>query len=117
MVDQGFVVPKAPEVSSLAAHDACVDSGAMTFLLMIIGTIEAFSYAAIAEMMLGETDREPGDYKFDAFGFLDKSNPTYSDARAARYRNIELEHCRAAMLGFSGMVTASAMYEHPFPYY
>ncbi len=39
-VDLGFRVPYAPEVSSLAAHDATVDKGPMTFLLLVLSVIE-----------------------------------------------------------------------------
>ena len=32
------------------------------------------------------------------------------------YSEVELTHCRAAMLAFSGMVTQSALFETGFPY-
>ena len=99
MVDNGWLAPGAPAVSSVAAHDVTVKSGHMLFLLFVVGVFEALSYNAIAEMMSGETDRKPGD-----------------TATQAKYALAEITHCRAAMLGFSGMVTAAALGK-PFPYF
>ena len=111
LVDMGFYAPYAPKVSSLAAHDATVKTGHMLFLLFVIGIFEALSYNAIAEMMSGETDRKPGDYGIP-FRFC-KPGDT---ATQEKYTLQEVVHGRAAMLGFSGMVTASALTEAPFPY-
>jgi len=43
--------------------------------------------------------------------------PSQDEAKAARYAAVETAHCRGAMLAFSGVVTASAMFEKPFPYF
>jgi len=110
-VDAGVWAPGAPHVSSLAAHDATVRTGHMLFLLFVVGIFEALSYNAIAQMLSGETDREPGDY-----GIGWKFCKPGDTATQERYREAEITHCRAAMLGFSGMVTASALTEGPFPY-
>ena len=64
-VDLGFRAPGAPAVSSLAAHDVTVASGHMLALLITIGVFEFIGYAAIYEMLSGESDRAPGDYGFD----------------------------------------------------
>ena len=63
-VDLGFRAPGAPAVSSLAAHDVTVASGHMLALLITIGVFEFIGYAAIYEMLSGESDRAPGDYGF-----------------------------------------------------
>jgi hypothetical protein len=110
-VDCGIRVPYAPAVSSLAAHDVTVKGGQMLLLLFVIAIFEAVSYSAIGEMMSGETDREPGDYGID-WQYC-KPGDT---ATQAKYRLAEITHCRAAMIGFSGMVTQAALTEGPFPY-
>ena len=40
-----------------------------------------------------------------------------SDEEVMRMKFYEIVHCRAAMLAFGGLVTVSAMYEKPFPYF
>jgi len=110
-VDQGLYAPGAPQVSSLEAHDVTVKTGHMLFLLFVIGAFEALSYNAIAEMMSGETDRQPGDYGI-GWKFC-KEGDTKTQAK---YRLAEITHCRAAMMGFSGLVTHSALTGNPFPY-
>ena len=70
------------------------------------------SYNAIAEMMSGETDREPGDY---GIGWqYCKEGDT---ATQEKYRLAEITHGRAAMMAFSGVVTASALTGQSFPYF
>jgi len=105
-VDLGNTWPGAPKVSSLAAHDASVQNGSMMALLLAVGLMESLSYVAIYEMLSGETDRKPGDYGFDPLNY--KSQKDYSE--------VEITHCRAAMLAFSGMITQSALFETGFPY-
>jgi len=112
LTDLGFYAPGAPQVSSLAAHDVTVKSGHMLFLLFVVGIFEALSYNAIAEMMSGETDREAGDYGIP-WRFCKEGDT----ATQEKYRLQEVTHGRAAMLGFSGMVTASALTEGGFPYF
>ena len=109
--DSGIWAPGAPHVSSLAAHDATVKTGHMLFLLLVVGAFEALSYVAIAQMLSGETDREPGDY-----GIGWKFCKPGDTKTQMRYREAEIVHCRAAMLGFSGMVTGAALTEGPLPY-
>lgn len=111
-VDSGILAPGAPAVSSVAAHDVAVKSGHMLFLLFVVGIFEALSYNAIAEMMSGETDREPGDY-----GIGWKFCKPGDTATQEKYKLAEITHCRAAMLGFSGMVTGSALNDMGFPYW
>ena len=42
-VDLGFIAPGFPQVSSLEAHDAAVDNGSFTFLLLVLSVIEIFA--------------------------------------------------------------------------
>mmetsp|Transcript_19075 Transcript_19075/g.38866 ORF Transcript_19075/g.38866 Transcript_19075/m.38866 type:complete len:220 (-) Transcript_19075:235-894(-) len=106
MVDLGNTWPGAPKVSSLLAHDVAVKNGSMMFLLFAVGLIESLSYVAIYEMLSGETDRKPGDLGFDPLNF----------AKQKDYSEVEITHCRAAMLAFGGVVTQSALFDLSFPY-
>jgi len=110
-VDSGLLAPGAPAVSSLAAHDVTVKSGHMLFLLFVIAIFESVSYTAINEMLSGSSDREPGDY-----GIGWKFCKPGDTATQEKYKLAEITHCRAAMLGFSGMVTGSALNDMGFPY-
>ena len=74
----------------------------MLLLLGVVGVFEALSYSAIAEMMTGETDREPGDYNLDPFKWA-------VGDKKARMQLAEINHCRLAMMAFSGVVTQSAL--------
>jgi len=106
-VDLGLRAPGAAGLpGSFLAHDAAVKTGHMLLLLGVIGVFESLSYVAISEMLSGETDRQPGDYGFDPLNY--KGQKDYSE--------VEITHCRAAMLAFSGMITQSALFETGFPY-
>jgi len=109
--DNGIWAPGAPHVSSLGAHDATVKSGHMLLLLFVLAIPEALSYNAIAQMMSGETDRQPGDYGIP-YRFCKAGDVKTQE----RYKLAEITHGRAAMMGFSGMVTQAALTEGPFPY-
>jgi len=102
-VDGGVYAPGAPQVSSFEAHDVTVKTGHMLMLLFAVAIPESLSYTAIAEMMSGESDRKPGDYGI-GWRFC-KPDDT---ATQEKYKLAEITHCRAAMLGFAGMVTQSA---------
>ena len=112
-VDCGFYAPGAPHVSSLEAHDVTVKSGHMLLLLLTIGLVESLSYVGIYEMLSGETDREPGDLGFAQPGW--NANLLFRGQNAGMTdRSLalaEIKHCRLAMMGFSGIVTASALTE------
>jgi len=110
--DAGIYAPGAPAVTSLEAHDACVKSGHMLLLLFVIAIPEALSYVAISEMMSGETDRKPGDYGI-GWKFCKQGDTKTQE----KYKLAEVVHGRAAMLAFSGVVTASALKEISFPYF
>jgi hypothetical protein len=66
---------------------------------------QALSYAAVNEMMSGQTDRRPGDFSLDPFK---QTSPAMLEK--------EISHCRLAMFAFSGVVTQSALAGHGFPY-
>merc|ERR1719460_1030418 len=69
-VDLGFRVPYAPEVSSLYAHDAAVEKGPMTLLLVLIAGFEICTGVPKVFQLLNDPDAAPpGDYKFDPLGF------------------------------------------------
>jgi len=109
-VDLGWRAPGAPACTSLEAHDITVKSGFMTLLLGLVGVFEALSYNAVAETMKGETDREPGDFYLDPFGWA-------AGDKASRMKLAEIVHCRLGMLAFSGVVTQSALKSLSFPYW
>jgi len=101
--DGGIWAPGAPHVGSFEAHDVTVKTGHMLMLLFVIAIPESLSYVAIAEMMSGQSDRKPGDYGI-GWRFC-KPDDTKTQEK---YKLAEITHCRAAMLGFAGMVTQSA---------
>lgn len=58
-------------VSPVAAHDAAVQSGAMSQILIWTGMFELLSTRVVSDMMDKEnpTDRAPGDFMFDPLKF------------------------------------------------
>jgi len=106
-VDLGFRVPFAPEVSSLYAHDACVEKGPMLGMLLPIAAIEILAGIPKCFQILNDPGAAPGgDYKFDPLGF----------GGGRELEEKELANGRAAILGFSGIVTQSALTGNTFPY-
>jgi len=106
-VDCGFRVPFAPEVSSLYAHDAAVEKGPMLGMLIPIAAIEILAGIPKCFQLLNDPDAAPGgDYKFDPLGF----------GGGEELEEKELANGRAAILGFSGIVTQSALTGNGFPY-
>jgi len=93
-------------VSSAAAHDVFVKSGAMVQILLWTGILELVTIPALRNM---ETSgRAPGDYSFDPLGLGKKD--------LAKLKVNELKNGRLAMLAISGMVTQSVLTGHSFPY-
>ena len=101
--DGGIYAPGAPHVSSFEAHDVTVKTGHMLLLLIAIAIPEGLAYTAIAEMMSGESDRKPGDYGI-GWRYCKPDDLKTQE----KYKLAEITHCRAAMLGFAGVVTQSA---------
>ena len=75
-VDFGLVMPEAPHVSSLYAHDATVETGSFIFLLIPLTVIELGAGVPKAFQLLNDPDAAaPGDYKFDPLGFSKDASP------------------------------------------
>ena len=114
-VDLGAKIYPFPEayegLTSVTAHDALVEQGAMGQLFLWMGLAETISLVAV-QQMLGGSGREAGDFGLDPLGFLkDKS-----DAETKRMKLRELKNGRLAMLAFSGVVTQAVLTQGPFPY-
>jgi hypothetical protein len=106
-VDLGFRVPFAPAVSSLYAHDACVEKGPMLGLFGVIAVIEVFAGLPKCFQLLNDPDAAAGgDYKFDPLGF----------GGGKMMEEKELANGRIAMLAFSGIVTQATLTGAGFPY-
>jgi len=114
-VDVGFRIYPFPEVyeglSSVTAHDALVEQGAMSQIFLWCGLAEVIGTVAVLQMLEG-SGREPGDYGFDPLGFL--KGKTEEEANEMKLR--EIKNGRLAMLAFSGVVTQAVLTQGPFPY-
>jgi light-harvesting complex I chlorophyll a/b binding protein 1 len=97
------------------AHNAMVDQGVMTFMLMAVGFAEICSAAVLVQVSKGESDREAGDFGFDPLG-ISKGK---SKEQADKYKLKEIENGRLAMLAFGGLATQTALGDatHAFPYF
>jgi light-harvesting complex I chlorophyll a/b binding protein 1 len=114
-VDLGLRVYPTPEayegLTAVTAHDALVEYGAMSQLLLWFSLAEILSSVAVIQMLQG-SGRQPGDFGLDPVGFLaGKSEAEVNDMKLK-----EITHCRLAMLAFSGMVTQAVLTQGPFPY-
>jgi len=114
-VDMGARIYPTPEayqgLTSVTAHDALIEQGAMSQLFLWIGLAEIIGTVAVVQMLQG-SGRKPGDFGFDPVGFLDgKSQEEIDDMKLK-----EITHCRLAMMAFSGMVTQAVLTQGPFPY-
>ena len=114
-VDLGYRIYPLPEayegLTSVTAHDALVEQGAMSQLFLWIGLAEIIGTVAVMQMLSG-SGREPGDFGLDPVGFLSgKSEEEVNDMKLK-----EITHCRLAMMAFSGMVTQAVLTQGPFPY-
>ena len=107
-VDFGLVMPEAPHVSSLYAHDATVETGSFIFLLIPLTVIELGAGVPKAFQLLNDPDAAaPGDYKFDPLG-LWKGDKEMQEK--------ELSNARLAMMAFGGIATQAALTGNGFPY-
>jgi hypothetical protein len=114
-VDLGFRIYPTPDaymgLTSVTAHDALVEYGAMSQLLLWISLAEIISSVAVVQMLQG-SGRKPGDFGLDPPGFLKGK----SEAEVNEMKLKEITHCRLAMFAFSGMVTQAVLTQGPFPY-
>lgn len=111
--DLGLRLPGAMhDVSSVAAHDAAVATGAMPQILLWVCAFEAISAVAVIQMLDG-SGRAPGSFGLDPQGLYSKpgKEAAKNDAELK-----EITHCRLAMLAFSGMVTQAVLTDGGFPY-
>jgi light-harvesting complex I chlorophyll a/b binding protein 1 len=101
-VDLGLRVYPTPEayegLTSVTAHDALVEQGAMGQMLLWFSLAEILDTVATIQMMQG-SGREPGFYGLDPLKFM-KTTPEKQDD----WRLKELTNGRLAMMAFSGMV-------------
>ena len=115
-VDMGMRIYPLPEayegLTSVTAHDALVQQGAMSQLFLWISVVEAISTVSLIQMLYEDSGREPGD-----FGFGKQYLEGKSEEQINKIKLQEISHCRAAMLAFSGVVTQSVLYDKGFPYF
>jgi len=114
-VDCGLRIYPLPEayegLTSLTAHDALVEHGAMSQIFLWSGLAEIIGSIAVNQMLAG-SGRQPGDYGFDPAGFLvGKSEEQITELKVK-----EITHARLAMMAFSGVVTQAVLTQGPFPY-
>jgi len=113
-VDLGFKIYPTPEayegLTSVTAHDALVEQGAMSQLFLWIGLAEIIGSVALNQMLEG-SGRLPGDFGFGSWMLEDMNEEQVLDMKTK-----EITHCRLAMMAFSGMVTGAVLTQGPFPY-
>lgn len=108
-----YPLPAAYEgLTSVTAHDALVEYGAMGQLFLWIGVAETVATISLIQMLYEDSGREPGDFGLDPLGFLEGK----SEDEVNRMKLRELKNGRLAMLAFSGVVTQSVLTQGPFPY-
>lgn len=108
-----YPLPAAYEgLTSVTAHDALVEYGAMGQLFLWISVAETISSVAVIQMLYEESGREPGDFGLDPVGFLKGK----SEEEVNEMKLRELKNGRLAMLAFSGVVTQAVLTQGPFPY-
>ena len=114
-VDMGMRIYPLPEayegLTSVTAHDALVEQGAMSQIFLWCGLAEIIGTVAVIQMLNG-SGRQPGDYGFDPAGFLIGK----TDEEIEEMKVKEITHARLAMMAFSGVVTQAVLTQGPFPY-
>jgi light-harvesting complex I chlorophyll a/b binding protein 1 len=113
-VDSGFRIYPLPDayqgLTSVTAHDALVEQGAMSQLFLWIGLTEIIGTVALVQMLQG-SGRQPGDFNLGTWYLSGMTEEEVNDMKLK-----EITHCRLAMMAFSGMVTQAVLTQGPFPY-
>jgi Chlorophyll A-B binding protein len=97
--------------SGYLAHNALVEQGTMTCMLLAIGFVEVCTGAVLVQVAKGECDREAGDFQFTGGFFKGKSEDFIKDMKTK-----EISNGRLAMLAFGGIATQTALGATSFPY-
>lgn len=106
----GMIVPEVvqiagfPKISVVAAHDYFVKEGGMSQILLFCSFFELFGAIALKETMYEGSDRAPGYFGFDPLNF------SKTPELAKKYQTHELRNGRLAMLGVSGLLTQTVLY-------
>jgi hypothetical protein len=115
-VDMGariYPLPEAYEgLTSLTAHDALVQQGAMSQIFLWCAVFETVASISLIQILYEESGRAPGDFGLDPLGFLKGKSEEEVDQMKLR----EIKNGRLAMLAFSAVVTQSVLTQGPFPY-
>jgi len=115
-VDLGFRIYPLPEaykgLTAITAHNALVEYGAMSQILLFASILEVISSVAVIQMLEG-SGRKPGYFGFDPLGFLKNKSAAETETMELK----ELTNGRLAMLAFSGVVTQSVLTQGSFPYF
>jgi hypothetical protein len=98
-------------VGVVAAHDAAVQSGAMSQILLWTGIFEVISIKAISEMLEG-SGRAPGDFGFDPFNIGRAKSDAWKEDIAVK----ELKNGRLAMMAFGGIITQAVLTGKEWPF-
>jgi len=112
-VDLGFRIYPLPEayqgLTSVTAHDALIEQGAMSQIFLWVSVLEVVSTVAVTQM-LGGSGRDPGDFGLDPLKFC------VDPVKKKELQLQEIKNGRLAMLAFSGVVTQAVLTSGPFPY-